>query len=128
VNPRKSNVAGLPSPCDAFDRAQTVMQIDTRQQGRYHGSLRSALCRGYSASVLNHARFEPFADQTQNPLIGDPVFQKPKHPAVIDFIEKRPNVGVQNPVHLLALDSDRERVVLSVPSRNPYENRRKSSS
>src|SRR3984957_772714 len=105
-----------------------VMQIDIRQQGRYHGSLRSALCRRYSASVLDHARFEPFADQTENPLIGDPVFQKPKHPAVIDFIEKRPNVGVQYPVHLLALDSDREsiqRIVLSAPKpesiRKPQE-------
>jgi hypothetical protein len=64
-----------------------VMQIDIRQQGRYHSSLRSALCRGCSASVLDHARFEPFTDQTENPVIGDPVFQKPKHPAVIDFIE-----------------------------------------
>src|ERR1035438_899798 len=99
-----------------------VMQIDIRQQGRYHGSLRSALCRGYSASVLDHARFEPFADQTENPLIGDPVFEKPKHPAVIDFIEKGPNVGVQYPVHLPALDSDRERVqriVLSAPHPEP---------
>lgn len=48
-----------------------VMQIDIRQQWRYHSSLRSALCRGCSASVLDHARFEPFADQAENPLIGD---------------------------------------------------------
>lgn len=47
---------------------------------------------------------------------------KPKHPAVIDFIEKRPYVGIQNPVHLPALDSDRERVqriVLSTPQPEP---------
>jgi site-specific DNA recombinase len=88
------------------------------RSGSHHRSLRSALCGGYSAPVLDHTRLKPSADQTQNPLIGNPVLQKPKHPVVIDFIEERPNVGIQNPVHLLALDSNGKRVqriVLSTP-------------
>jgi hypothetical protein len=60
--------------------------------------------------VFDHSRFEPFADQANDPLIGNPVFEKPEHPLVIDFIEERADVGIHDPVHLSALDPDRERV------------------
>jgi len=40
--------------------------------------------------VLNpHSRFEPFTDQSDDPLISNPVFEKPEHPLVIDFVEER---------------------------------------
>jgi IS4 transposase len=43
--------------------------------------------RGDPLSVFDHARFEPFADQSNDPLIGDPMIEKPEHPPVIDFVE-----------------------------------------
>jgi site-specific DNA recombinase len=82
-----------------------VVQVDVRQQRRNHRPLRSALYRRVSPPIFDHARFEPFTDQANDPLIGDPVFQKPEHPPVIDFVEERADVGIHNPVHLSALDS-----------------------
>ena len=93
-----------------------VVQIDVRQQWRCYRPLWSAPLRGDPLSVFDHARFEPFTDQANDPLIGDPMFEKPEHPPVIDFIEKRANVGIHDPVHLSALDSCCEcvqRIVLS---------------
>ena len=51
-------------------------------------------------SVFDHARFQPEVNQTQYSLVGNPVFQKAHHPPLIDFIEERADVGIQNPVHL----------------------------
>jgi hypothetical protein len=50
--------------------------------------LRSTQFRGDPLSLFNHARFEPFTDHSNDPLISDPVFEKPEHPLVIDFVEK----------------------------------------
>jgi hypothetical protein len=58
-------------------------------------------------SVFDHARFQPEANQTQYSLVGDPVLQKTHHPPVIDFIEERADVRIQNPVHPLAADCRR---------------------
>jgi hypothetical protein len=43
--------------------------------------------RGDPLSVFDHARFEPFANQSNDSLIGDPMLEKPEHPPVIDFVE-----------------------------------------
>jgi hypothetical protein len=43
--------------------------------------------RGNPLAVFDHARFEPFADQSNDPPIGDPMLEKPEHPPVIDFVE-----------------------------------------
>ncbi len=64
-----------------------VVQIDVRQQGRNHRALRSSLYSGDPLSVFDHSRFEPFADPSNDPLIGNPVFEKPEHPSMIDFFE-----------------------------------------
>jgi hypothetical protein len=37
--------------------------------------LRSAPSRGDPLPVFDHARFEPSADQANDPLIGNPVFE-----------------------------------------------------
>jgi hypothetical protein len=103
-----------------------VVQIDVRQQWRYYRPLRCAPLRGDPLSVFDHTRFEPFADQSNDPLIGNPVFEKPEHPPVIDFIEERANVGIYNPVHLSALDSCRERIQRIVLSASRPESVRKS--
>jgi hypothetical protein len=47
------------------------------RSGRRHRPLRSTPLRGDPPSVFDHARFEPFTDQANDPLIGDPMFEKP---------------------------------------------------
>ncbi|MCW5963105.1 MAG: hypothetical protein KIT83_03625 [Bryobacterales bacterium] len=44
---------------------------------------------GHPLFVFDHYRFEPFANQPNDPLIGDPVCEKQQHPLVIDLIERR---------------------------------------
>jgi hypothetical protein len=53
----------------------------------YHRPLRRSLYSGNPLCIFDHSRFEPFTDQSNDPLIGDPVFEKPEHPRVIDFVE-----------------------------------------
>ena len=69
-------------------QVEGVVQVDIRQQWRDYCPLRSSLDSGNPLSVFDHTRREPFADQTYDPLISDPVREKPEHPRVIDFIEK----------------------------------------
>jgi hypothetical protein len=84
---------------------ESVMQVDVCQEWRDHRTLRSSLYSRHPPSVFDHTRFEPFTNQSSNPLIGNPVFEEPEHPPVIDFVEERADVGIHNPVHLSALDS-----------------------
>ena len=67
---------------------ERVVQVNIRQQRRYYCPLRSSLYGGNPLFVFDHSRFEPFAYQSYDPLIGDPVPEKPKHPLVIDFVER----------------------------------------
>src|SRR5712672_3380306 len=53
---------------------------------------------------------EPFLDQADDAPVADPSFQEPNQLLLADFVEKRLDVGVQYPVHLLALDPDHERI------------------
>src|SRR5271167_3394524 len=46
------------------------------------------------------------------------MLDKLDHPVVIDFVEKRPNIKIEHPVHFLACDSNIQRVqriVLAAP-------------
>jgi site-specific DNA recombinase len=93
--------SGAPRPPHAPD-TPPMAQPDPcylLRSGRHHRPLRSSLYGRNPLSVFEHSRFEPFADQTGDPLISDPVFEKPEHPPVIDFIEERANVRVGDPVH-----------------------------
>src|SRR5450830_1791336 len=107
---------------------ESVMQVDVRQQWRYHRALGCALGRRYPAPVLHHPRFEPFTDQSQHSPIRNAVFQKLQHPVMIDFIKERRYVCIQYPVHVLALDSDRQRIqciVLATPLPEPIRESKK---
>jgi hypothetical protein len=75
--------------------------------------------------ALSHLRIQP-----QHSPIRNAVFQKLQHPVMVDFIEERRYVCIQYPVHVLALDPDRQRIqrIVLRPCRNPYENPRRSSS
>ena len=94
------------------------MQVDVRQQRRYHRALGHAPRGGCPAPVLNHPRLEPFAYQRDDAPVRYAVFQKLQHPVVVDFIKERLDVCIQYPVHVLALDSNRQsvqRIVLAAP-------------
>jgi hypothetical protein len=58
------------------------------RSGSHYRPLRSSLYRWNPLAVLDHSRLEPFADQAEDPLIGDPMFEETEHPHMIDFIEK----------------------------------------
>ena len=63
-------------------------------KGSDNRALRSSPLARHPASVLDHSSLEPFANQRQQPPIRNPVFQKLQHPAMVDFIEERPDVCV----------------------------------
>src|SRR5437667_1161433 len=56
----------------------TLFPYTTLFRSRCYRPLRSAPLRGDPLSVFDHARFEPFTDQANDPLIGDPMFEKPR--------------------------------------------------
>jgi hypothetical protein len=60
--------------------------------------------------VFQDTRFEPFTDQADDARVTDPVFDETDEPVLAHRIEKPGNVGVQNVVHLSAVDPDMERI------------------
>jgi hypothetical protein len=60
--------------------------------------------------LLHHARLQPFLDQADDSPVSYSVLDEFDHPRMFDFVEKRPDIKVQHPVHLLACDSDVERI------------------
>jgi site-specific DNA recombinase len=69
-------------------------------------------------SLLQHARVQPFLNETHDPPVRDAVLDELHQPAVVDGVEKRTDVQVEHPVHLSRQDSNIERVqriVLAAP-------------
>jgi hypothetical protein len=58
------------------------------RSGSHHRALGSSLYSRNPLSVFDHSRFEPFTDQANDPLIGNPVFEETEHPNMFDFVEK----------------------------------------
>jgi len=56
------------------------------------------------------ARFQPLADQSQQPPVRDTVFEETDEPFPVHRVEKRLDVRIQNPIHLLPVDRGRERI------------------
>src|SRR4051794_20651427 len=54
--------------------------------------------------------FNHFWNQTDNAPVADPVFQETNQPFLADLVEERPDVGVQDVAHLLAVDPDTKRI------------------
>jgi len=86
------------------------VQVEIGKDRRYHRPLRSPFLRLDPPALLHYARFQPFLDQTDDSPVSDSVLHELDHPRVFDSIEKRPNVKIQHPVHLLTCDPDPERV------------------
>ena len=77
---------------------------------------RSGLRDARSCPSSSHSGFQPFADQADDALVADTVFDESDQPLVAYRVEEPRNVGVQYPVHLSAADPDREgvqRIVLA---------------
>jgi len=89
------------------------VQVDVRQQRRDGRPLGRSLLAGAPSAVLDHACPEPFLDQTQDPLIRDPVLEELHQPGVTQAGEEILEIQVEHPVHLAVLNRDRE------PGRNP---------
>ena len=64
------------------------MQVDIRQERRDHRPLRRADRAFGPRVVLQNAGLQPFADETQDTLVADPVFQETHQPVVADRIER----------------------------------------
>src|SRR5215469_12332535 len=83
----------LPPPLVHPD-VEDIMQVEICQDRRNHRPLRSPfLCLG-PPSLLHHARFQPFLDQADDPLISHSVLHKLDHPNMIDSVEECPDVKI----------------------------------
>jgi len=60
--------------------------------------------------VFQDTRFEPFPDQADDARVADPVLDEADEPVLAHRIEEPGNIGVQNVVHLSAVDPDMERI------------------
>jgi site-specific DNA recombinase len=78
---------GSPVPSAGVTQSRPNLDYLLRS-GSHYRPLRSSLYRWNPLAVLDHSRLEPFADQAEDPLIGDPMFEETEHPHMIDFIEK----------------------------------------
>jgi hypothetical protein len=72
--------------------------------------LRTAFLCLEPPAVFYHARLQPFLDQANHSLISNPMFHKLYQPIVLEFVEKRSDVEIQNPVHFPVHDPHPQRV------------------
>src|SRR6476661_895761 len=91
-------------------QVEDVVQIHVGEQRRYRCSLRCTPLGLRPDPVLDDPCGQPLIDQPQDPRIRDPVLEKPSQPSPIKLAEKVADVRVEHPVHLLALQTDRQRV------------------
>ena len=73
-------------------------------------ALRDAFFLFHVLAVFHHAGVQPFLDVTHDAWVADPVLDELHQPFVVQRIEKPANVRVEQPVHLLALDSHRQSI------------------
>ena len=69
----------------------------------------STVSYGYNP-VFEDARPEPFADQADDALVADAMFQEADQPVVVDAAKEVPDVGVKYVIHLPAGDCYRQSV------------------
>ena len=86
------------------------MQIDVGEKRRNHRSLSRPHLTGGHDPVFHDARLEPFLDQTDHARVTDPMLHELDEPLVAHRVEERADVGVQDVVHLLALNPNHERI------------------
>ncbi len=87
-----------------------VMEVDVGEQRRDHRPLRSPglTCRQHRS--LKNTGLEPLAYQSKDALVADSMFDETDQPIVVDRIEERADVGVNDPVDGFPADPDCERI------------------
>ena len=86
------------------------MQVDVGKQRRDHRSLPRPPVTNHDDPVFEHARLQPFLDQADDAPVADPVLQETDQPLLTNRVKERPDVGVHNEAHLLAVNPDTERI------------------
>src|SRR6266436_5914896 len=105
------NVAVRPLLTPRLDpQVEPVMEINVGQQRRSTAALGRSFFRACSFPILQHARVEPFLDQSHDAPVRNPVLDELHQPLVRKRIEKAANVQIQHPVHLLRQQSGVERI------------------
>src|ERR1039457_6831052 len=89
---------------------ENVVQVNVRHQGRNRRPLWSTLLALRHDPLFKHSGLQPLTNPPKDALVADPLFQEPDHPIVVNRPEKVSDVDVQNPVHLLPLDANNQRI------------------
>jgi hypothetical protein len=89
---------------------EDIVEIDVGQKRRDDRPLRGAHRRRDADRVLQHTDPQPFADQAEDPTVADPPLQKMQQPVMAERVEERPDIGIQDPVHLAGLNRHHHRV------------------
>src|ERR1044071_1457937 len=113
---------GLPPSPALGPEVEGIVQVDVGEERRDHRSLPRPLVAPRNGPFFQYPRPEPVPDQADDAPVADPVFQEAHQPLLADLIEERPDVGVENPAHLPAMDADAERierVMRSAPRSEP---------
>jgi len=61
-------------------------------------------------AVFRYSGFQPFLDQPQDAVIGHPMPQELHRPLMTHWVEKAPDVRIENPVHTSPLEAHIQRV------------------
>src|ERR1700692_4646677 len=91
-------------------QVEHVMKINVSQQRRCTAALGRSFFRACSFPILQHARVEPFLDQSHDAPICNPVLDELHQPFVRNRIEEAANVDVEHPVHFSRKQSRIERI------------------
>src|SRR5512144_862595 len=98
-----------PAPPLMGPEVEDVVRINVGEQRRNRSPLRNAFIERRPRPILDDPRGHPLLDQPQDPLIRDPVLNKPLQPLMVKAGEVVPEIQVEHPAHP-PLDPDRERV------------------
>jgi len=85
---------------------EDVVEVDVREQRRNHRALTRPLFLDRHDPVFEDAGPQPFLDEPDDALVADPVLQEADDPFLGNLREERPDVGVEDEVHLSAADPD----------------------
>src|SRR5260370_599384 len=95
-----------------------VMKVHVRQQWRCAATLGCSLFAHRQLSLFQHARSQPFLDESHHAPVPNPVFHELHQPFLRQTVEKGSDVHVHYPVHFLLLDPQIElvqRIMLASP-------------
>src|SRR5215472_2380093 len=91
-------------------QVEHVVEIEVGEQWRCTTALWRPLLHPRPLALLQHARVQPFLDESHNALVRNPVLDKLHQPAVVDGIKESTDVQVEHPVHLSRQQSGVERI------------------